>query len=299
MPSGILLIDKPAGFTSFDVIAKMRGISKTRKIGHSGTLDPMATGVLPLFFEGATKACDILPNQNKRYRAEFRLGLTTDTQDITGKVLSQSPVSATAAGVEAALAGFRGEIRQLPPMYSAVQINGRRLYDIARAGGTVERETRPVAIHALTLLCADEKTHSYTLDISCSKGTYVRTICHDIGEVLGCGAALTALCRTEASGFALYDCITLEEAQRAAEDGTLFSRLLPVETAFACLPRVTLNAQRARLFQNGVPLCLQHNQIPPLKGTFTVYSEAEVFLGLAHNHFEKNELAMDKLFALL
>lgn len=299
MPTGILLINKPRGFTSFDVIAKLRGISRVRKIGHSGTLDPMATGVLPILFEGATKACDIMPNSDKRYLASFKLGLTTDTQDITGKVLSERGVTAKSGDIMALLPRFTGDILQLPPMYSALQVGGRRLYDIAREGGEVERELRGVKISAISLVEADDAEHCYTLDISCSKGTYVRTICHDIGQELGCGAALTALCRTEASGFKLCDCITLEDAQSLADRGELFSRLLPVESAFSALPRVVLDEYRGRLFRNGVPLNLAKNEIPALDGGFTVYGEDGVFLGLAHNDYEKGELAMDKLFALI
>ncbi|WP_312645095.1 tRNA pseudouridine(55) synthase TruB [Hydrogenoanaerobacterium sp.] len=297
--TGILLINKPAGFTSFDVIAKMRGISKIRKIGHAGTLDPMATGVLPLFFEGATKACDIMPNQDKRYRARFRLGLTTDTQDITGKVLSEAPVMATTADVQAVLERFAGDIEQLPPMYSAIQVNGQRLYDLAREGKTIERETRPVTVYELNLLESDDIAHTYTIDVSCSKGTYIRTICHDIGEALGCGATLTELCRTEAAGFMLRDCITLEQAQQESQAGTLFERLLPIESVFAALPRVTLDERRAKLFQNGVRLDLVRNKIPRIDGTFAVYGGETKFLGIAHNDYDKNELHMDKLFSLV
>lgn len=292
------MIDKPSGFTSFDVIAKLRGIAKTRKIGHSGTLDPMATGVLPLFFGGATKACDSLPCQDKRYRAQFRLGLTTDTQDITGTVQSESPVHVTAAEVEQVLAGFRGEIWQLPPMYSAVQVNGRRLYDIAREGGTVEREKRKITIYEANLLEVDEREHRYVLDVSCSKGTYIRTLCHDIGEALGCGAVLTALCRTEACGFHLCDCITLEQAQQEADADRLHERLQPVESAFAALPRVVLDSRRTKLFRDGVRLDLARNKLPKLDGGYTVFSEGGQFLGLAHNNYETNELNADKLFAL-
>ena len=299
MPTGILLIDKPEGFTSFDVIAKMRGISKIRKIGHSGTLDPMATGVLPLLFEGATKACDIMPNQNKRYTATLRLGLCTDTQDITGKVLERHEVTVGRAEVLNVLPQFSGDILQLPPMYSALQIDGKRLYDLAREGKEVAREKRPVTIYSIQLLEADDEQHSYTIDVACSKGTYIRTICHDIGAALGCGATLTALRRTEASGFLLSGCISLAEAQQAAEAGTLYSHFLPVDKAFEGLPRVILDEYRSRMFQNGVPLNLTKNEIPLINGSFTVYNEQAAFLGLAHNNYEKNELCIDKLFALI
>ena len=200
---GIIILDKPEDFTSFDMVAKMRRLLGTRKVGHAGTLDPMATGVLPIFVGRATKCCDILPNQNKRYTAAFQLGYTTDTLDATGRVLTRTEVSATKEDVEKALESFRGEIMQLPPMYSAIQINGKRLYDLARQGIEIEREKRPVTIMELNLLSADDTQHIYQIDVACSKGTYIRTLCADIGEALGCGATMTALRRTEAAGFSL------------------------------------------------------------------------------------------------
>ena len=168
---GIIILDKPEDFTSFDMVAKMRRLLGTRKVGHAGTLDPMATGVLPIFVGRATKCCDILPNQNKRYTATFQLGYTTDTLDATGRVLTRTEVSATKEDVEKALESFRGEIMQLPPMYSAIQINGKRLYDLARQGIEIEREKRPVTITELNLLSADDAQHIYQIDVACSKGT--------------------------------------------------------------------------------------------------------------------------------
>lgn len=202
---GIIILDKPEDFTSFDMVAKMRRLLGTRKVGHAGTLDPMATGVLPIFVGRATKCCDILPNQNKRYTATFQLGYTTDTLDATGRVLTRTEVSATKEDVEKALESFRGEIMQLPPMYSAIQINGKRLYDLARQGIEIEREKRPVTITELNLLSADDTQHIYQIDVACSKGTYIRTLCADIGEALGCGATMTALRRTEAAGFSIAE----------------------------------------------------------------------------------------------
>ena len=182
-------------------------------------------------------------------------------------------VTAGTADVLAVLERFRGNIQQLPPMYSAIQVNGQRLYDIAREGKTIEREKRPVTIYELELLESDDTTHTYTIDVSCSKGTYIRTVCNDIGEALGCGATLTQLCRTEAAGFALRDCITLQEAQQKADEGTLTKCLLPIESVFAPLPRITLDERRTQLFQNGVRLDLVRNKIPPIAGSFIVYGE--------------------------
>ena len=207
--SGILLIDKPKGFTSFDVVAKVRGIARTRKVGHGGTLDPMATGVLPLFLGAATKACDILPDQTKAYEAWFRLGQTTDTQDCTGKVLTESEVSCTIAQVEEVLSRFQGDFLQTPPMYSAIWVQGRRLYDLAREGREVERSPRPVTVYEIRLLQAREEENLYQIYVSCSKGTYVRTICHDVGQALGCGAVLTGLRRVISSGYRVEDAVTI------------------------------------------------------------------------------------------
>lgn len=233
--NGILCIDKPQGFTSFDVVAKLRGIAKTRRIGHAGTLDPMATGVLPLFLGRATKACDLLPDQDKRYTAVFRLGLETDTLDITGTVVSEHPVEVSEAQVREAASRFTGEILQVPPMYSALKVGGKKLCDLARQGVEVEREARPVRIHRLEFLSCDSAAQTYTIDVACSKGTYIRTLVADIGRVLGCGAVLTALRRTEAAGYDLGGCVTLEEVQGCADAGRLPDLLRPVSSAFGRL----------------------------------------------------------------
>ena len=292
--SGILLIDKPEGFTSFDVVAKVRGIARTRKVGHGGTLDPMATGVLPLFLGAATKACDILPDQTKAYEAWFRLGQTTDTQDCTGKVLSEREVSCTAAQVEEALSRFRGDFLQTPPMYSAIWVQGRRLYDLAREGVEVERQSRPVTVHELRLLEAREENHLYKIYVSCSKGTYVRTICHDVGQTLGCGAVMTGLRRVISSGYRVEDAITIEQAQQMADADTLREKVLPVETAFTAYEKIRLTAKNARLFQNGVRLSSSRVGCAGIKGDFCVFGPDGQFLGLGCE--EQGELRIRKLF---
>ena len=265
---GIIIMDKPEDFTSFDMVAKLRRLLGTRKVGHAGTLDPMATGVLPIFVGRATKCCDILPDQNKRYTATFELGYTTDTLDATGRVLTRTPVQAGKAQVQAALEQFRGEIMQLPPMYSAIQINGRRLYDLARQGIEIEREKRPITIHHLELLEADEQENRYVIDVACSKGTYIRTLCADIGEVLGCGATMTALRRTQAAGFSLADSLTLEQAEQLAEQGKLTEHLLQVETVFESLPKIVLCAAQERMYRNGVRLDLSRLDGMPALGNW-------------------------------
>lgn len=287
---GILLIDKPQGFTSFDVIAKLRGITKTKKIGHSGTLDPMATGVLPVFFGRAAKAAGILPRDDKRYLAQVRLGVVTDTQDLTGTVLETHPVGCSQEEILKAAASFTGEIMQVPPMYSALKIGGKKLCDLARQGVEVERPPRPVTIHAMEarLLGPD----LLELDVHCSKGTYIRTLAADIGAKLGCGAALCALRRTMAAGYTLDGCVTMEECQGLGQ--ALQERLFPVETAFASLPRVELSEKQARLFQNGVRLDAQRLQIKAV-GRVSVYGP-QGFLGTAN--VERVQLSMEKLFRL-
>lgn len=300
---GIIILDKPEDFTSFDMVAKMRRLLGTRKVGHAGTLDPMATGVLPIFVGRATKCCDILPNQNKRYTATFQLGYTTDTLDATGRVLTRTEVSATKEDVEKALESFRGEIMQLPPMYSAIQINGKRLYDLARQGIEIEREKRPVTIMELNLLSADDTQHIYQIDVACSKGTYIRTLCADIGEALGCGATMTALRRTEAAGFSIADSITLEEAEKLSEEGTLTERLLPIRTVFESLPALHLAGCQQTLFQNGVKLDLARlNEMKTMQGytgDIRVMGEDDVFLGISVADWENGELKMKKLFSIL
>jgi len=294
--NGILCIDKPTGFTSFDVVAKLRGMAKTKKIGHGGTLDPMATGVLPLFIGGATKASDLLPNQDKGYIATFRLGLTTDTLDITGRVLEERPVTAGEDQVAAAVAGFEGKSSQLPPMYSAVRVKGQRLYDLARQGVEVERSPRKIEIFNIKMLASDPVGGEYTIDVHCSKGTYIRSLCHDIGERLGCGATLTALRRRLACGYTLEDCITLEEAQVLADAGGLEHRLLPVETAFRELPSLSLTSRQARLLQNGVRMDLgEFEAIPRQPGaTVACYGPGSTFLGLGVT--DKGVLRVKRLF---
>ena len=216
MPSGIIIINKPAGWTSMDVCAKLRGIFHEKRVGHAGTLDPMATGVLPVFVGQATKAVSFAESGEKEYLARLRLGLTTDTQDTTGTVLSELPVTVTEEDLRAVLPRFTGEIEQIPPMYSAVKVQGRKLYELARKGAEVERKPRAVTIFALELLGQTGK-NEYALRVRCSKGTYIRTLCHDIGAVLGCGGAMSALERTMAAGFTLSEAVTLEQVQAQKE----------------------------------------------------------------------------------
>lgn len=294
--NGILCINKPQNFTSFDVIAKVRGMTRTRKAGHSGTLDPMATGVLPIFLGNATKACSQIPVTDKRYRAGVKLGLTTDTQDVWGNLLKEDPRPVTRSQLETALSAFRGDIFQLPPMYSAVQVNGKRLYELARKGVEVERTPRPVTIYSLELLSYDEASREAMLDVFCSKGTYVRTLCHDLGEALGCGAAMSSLTRTEAAGFSLADCRTLEELQTLVDKSRLSEAILPVEQLFSSLPKIHLSEVQTRMFTNGVHLDLNRVRHQNVPGPHAVYGPGNVFLGLGLCYEDIAELVMEKLF---
>lgn len=256
--NGILLVDKPPDFTSFDVIAKLRGILRMKKIGHGGTLDPMATGVLTVFLGEATKLCDLLPNQDKGYTAQFQLGTVTDTQDPHWQDSLPKQSADFPGDARRDSARFTGDICQLPPMYSAVQVGGRRLYDLAREGAEIERTPRRITVYSLKLTSYDELTRQGILEIRCSKGSFVRTIVHDIGQGAGCGGMLTALRRTEASGFLLRDCLTLDQIAQlvSGSDGfeELQRRLLPVDRAFDGLPAIHLTPRDSRLHQNGVRL---------------------------------------------
>lgn len=253
---GILCIDKPEEMTSFLCVAIIRRLLGVKKVGHAGTLDPNATGVLPLLIGRGTKLLDHLPRHDKCYTATLRFGATSDTLDVWGEVTKTGGTTPTRAEVEAALPAFRGDIMQVPPMTSALKKDGVRLYDLARQGIEVEREARPVTIYELELLDYNEKEGLLTLHCHCSSGTYIRTLCDDLGRMLGCGAVMTALRRTMAAGYPLTDCITLDEVKALAEAGTLAERLLPLESALAAYPAVTVSAPQAARFRNGGALDL-------------------------------------------
>ena len=281
--NGILVMNKPQGFTSFDVIGKLRGILKMKKLGHTGTLDPMAAGVLPVLVGNAARACDLLTDETKTYRAAFALGTVTDTQDSTGNVLETHPFSVTEEEITALLPQFSGEIQQIPPMYSAVQINGKRLYELARAGKEIERPARTVFVERFSLLCFDAASGTGEAEIVCGKGTYVRTLLHDLGQALGCGCCMTALTRTKACGFSLDTAHTFEEVQAAADAGTAESLLIPSDTLFPAYPALHLSAAQTVHYQNGVKLSLR--QFSGLRTEedvpFRIYAADGGFLGLA------------------
>ena len=264
--NGILLINKPSDFTSFDVCAVVRGMLHTKKVGHSGTLDPMATGVLPILIGSATRALDMIPSHDKTYIAGFRLGMTTDTLDITGNVLSECMPDVEEQSLRETVERFRGNIMQVPPMYSAVSVGGKKLYDLARQGVEVEREARPVTIYSLTLDSYDRESASGVLTASCSKGTYIRTLIDDIGKAVGCGAVLTSLRRTAASGITIDRCMTLAQAQAYKDNGVLESKLLPVDAVFEEFPALYISENQAVRFCNGATLALERLQPPVIDG---------------------------------
>ena len=299
--TGVLILDKPAGFTSFDAVAVCRRLCHERKIGHTGTLDPMATGVLPLLLGKATRAASLLEDTDKEYEAGFRLGVSTDTEDSTGKVLETSDTPVSRELLESLLPRFRGEIMQVPPMYSAVSKDGKRLYELARKGIEVERDARPVTIFKLELMEYHEETREGKLTVSCSKGTYIRTLIADLAKAAGSLGVMTALRRTKACGFTLADTITLDEAKALSEAGTLEEKLRPVESLFAHLPAITVSGAQTARFGNGGQLDLKRipafrKQNPPDGEIVRVRGEKGEFLGLGQVQAEKGWLAILKLF---
>lgn len=270
--NGIIVIDKPAGWTSMDVCAKLRGMYREKRIGHAGTLDPMATGVLPVFIGRATRAVEFASEGEKEYVAGLKLGLVTNTQDTSGETLEQRPVSVTPERLEEVLANFRGDIEQIPPMYSAIKMGGKKLYELARKGKEVERKPRPVTIHALTVE-GQTAPDEYTIRVRCSKGTYVRTLCHDIGQALGCGACMSSLRRTMAAGFTLEQAVSLDTVQ---DSGDRTSLLLPVDAYFSTHPAITVEGSAEKKLRNGMTLVMP--QLVP--GQYRVYGGDGAFLAL-------------------
>lgn len=272
MPSGILIINKPQDWTSMDVCAKLRGVFHEKRVGHAGTLDPMATGVLPVFLGRATRAIQFAETGEKEYLAGLRLGLTTNTQDSSGEVLERHPATADWEQVHAALLPFHGEIRQVPPMYSAIKIGGKKLYELARKGMEVERPARAVTIYALDLLDELSPEGDFQIRVRCSKGTYIRTLCHDIGQALGCGGVMSSLVRTEACGFSLeQDALSLAEVVNASDPAAF---LRPLDRLFQDRPALTVNAKGEERIRHGAGLPMKN--VPD--GIYRVYGPQGNFL---------------------
>ena len=272
MANGILVIDKSAGWTSQDVAAKLRGVFHERRVGHGGTLDPMATGVLPVFIGRATRAAEFLESAEKEYVAGLRLGVVTGTQDTSGTVLETNSVCVTRAQLEAALRQFLGPIEQIPPMYSAIKINGQKLYELARRGQEVARRPRSITIHALELL--EGEGADWTVRVRCSKGTYVRTLCHDLGRALGCGGCMSSLRRTRAGSFTLAQAVTMQQVLDFAAGQDPQQLLMPVDAVFAAHPPLIVTLGQAAKLKNGVQV--KDWQFQP--GTYRVYAEDGEFL---------------------
>lgn len=271
MATGILIVDKPSGWTSQDVVAKLRGVFHEKRVGHGGTLDPMATGVLPVFFGRATRAVEFFEHAQKAYIATLLLGTVTDTQDTTGTVLEQHAVAVSQQRLTATLADFTGEQQQLPPMYSAVKVNGKKLYEIARRGGEIARTPRTITVFEMRLLTFDGNTAQ--LFIHCSKGTYVRTLCHDIGTALGCGGCMSALRRVRAGAYGEAEAISLDEIIAHPQPEAL---LRPIDSLFSDLPSLTLTAPQEKCCRNGASFSSRE-----AAGKYRVYSREGDFLALS------------------
>ena len=282
--NGIVIIDKPEGWTSQDVVSKLRGVLHTKRIGHGGTLDPMATGVLPVFVGRATRGVEFFEHAVKTYEAVLRLGITTDTEDISGEVLEKRTVDITKERFLAVLEDFRGEIQQIPPMYSAIKINGQKLCDLARKGREVERKPRTITIHKLE--CTEFTGDTARITVTCSKGTYIRTLCKDIGEQLGCGGCMAALRRIGAGAYTIEEAVPLAVLVES-EDPERYLR--PVDTMFADYPAVTLTEKQALRCRNGNSFSIELAD-----GTYRAYDQAGAFLMLAK--VEDNVMSTVKSF---
>ena len=271
--NGFVVLDKPEGVTSFKAVAPLRRLFGERRVGHTGTLDPMATGVLPVALGKAARFIDYLPDTGKAYEARFRCGIVTDTLDITGTVIKETKAHVTEQDVLALLPQFRGTISQTPPMYSAISVNGKRLYELARKGVEVEREARQITIHSLELtgVYGDE----FAVAVSCSKGTYIRSLIADIGEALGCGAVMTALRRTRSNGFSIEEALTPEQIEERGE-----AAVLPPDHPFRCCAALTVTEAQANRFRNGGELFTERLKGEPQAGIYRVYAPDGLFLGL-------------------
>ena len=285
MYHGIMNVYKEAGYTSHDVVARLRGICKQKKIGHTGTLDPDAVGVLPVCLGNGTRLCDMLTDRTKEYVAVLRLGIVTDTQDISGTVLSEKTVEATPDKVREVIASFEGDSMQIPPMYSALKVNGKKLYELAREGKEVEREARPVTIYRLEVL--KEAHPEYTIKVECSKGTYIRTLCHDIGQALGCGGVMAGLKRTRVGEFEIDKAYTLDELQKLSDQGQLLKAVISVEKMFENLSALFVKEESMKILRNGNQLKIEDFSSASYENAeaadgqeFRVYSDEGIFYGI-------------------
>ncbi len=297
MLNGIIIIKKEQAYTSNDVVAKLRGICHQQKIGHTGTLDPNATGVLPVCLGNATKLCDMLTDKTKEYRARLLLGKTTDTQDIWGSVLTDSGETwkkLSGEKIRETVLSFQGKQKQIPPMYSAIKINGKKLYELARQGMEVERKPREIEIREIEILSVELPELSIRVD--CSKGTYIRTLCHDIGEKLGCGAVMSSLMRTRVGDFSIEEAYTLEEVERLSQEGRLEEIIRPAEECFEEYPAVHIAEKGRKYLENGNEIGFSFLTEKPSGDYLRVYDETGVFYGIYFVLKEKGRLKPWKMF---
>ncbi len=292
--TGIILLDKPNNMTSFSAVNRVRRLLSVKKAGHTGTLDPMATGVLPIALSNCTRFIDFLPVHDKGYVAKARLGVTTDTLDSTGTVLSQSEVNVKREQLESVLKNYTGKIKQIPPMYSAISKDGKRLYELARQGIEIEREAREITIYSLKLyeFCDD----CFTISVECSAGTYIRSLIDDIGKDLGCGAVMTDLRRTSANGFSIDACVTLEELEKAVNDGTAERYITPIEKCFDTYSEIAVTEGQAKRFSNGGELSRDRLKDNISDGIYRVYSPDGQFLGLGEAEKDSEFLKVKRVF---
>lgn len=296
MKSGIINVYKEKGFTSFDVVAKLRGILKTKKIGHTGTLDPDAEGVLPVCIGRATKVCDILTDKDKVYEAVMLLGVETDTQDTTGEILKELPVEESESVVKEAILSFVGEYAQIPPMYSALKVNGKKLYELAREGKTVERKARNVQIFSIEILEMD--LPRVRMSVHCSKGTYIRTLCHDIGQKLGCGGCMEKLLRTKAGIFELADTLKLAEIDALAKEGLVEEKIISVDELFEDHSKVWTKQEYDVVVHNGnrVKMKMFQEKLPENTERLRVYDSKGEFIGIYEFCSERGDFKPVKMF---
>lgn len=291
--TGILCLDKPRDMTSFTAVKKASRILGIKKAGHTGTLDPMATGVLVIMLEHSTRFIELLPEHKKSYTAKVKLGITTDTLDITGTVLSESPVNVTFEHLISASEQFKGEILQTPPMYSALKKDGERLYDLARKGIEIEREKRKITIEKLEIF--DFNGVEFSMSVTCSAGTYIRSLCDDIGKALGCGAVMTDLRRTNANGFSIENAVTLEELEKLVSENRVNEVITSVEAAFVSYPEIMVTTPQANRFHNGGALNYERLNGDFSTGLYRVYSPEKKLLGIGEILEEKTELAVRRV----
>lgn len=293
MIDGVINVYKEKGFTSHDVVAKLRGILHMKKIGHTGTLDPDATGVLPVCLGKATKLCEMFTDRSKTYEAVMHLGVVTDTQDITGKILEEHDVSIDDDRLLEVLEKFKGSIMQVPPMYSALKVNGKKLYEYARAGIEIERKPRTIEIYQLEM--GERDGSLIKLTVSCSKGTYIRTLCHDIGSKLGCGACMESLMRTRVGRFPISEALTLSQIEQLRDEKMLESKILPIEEVFCELPQVMVDETYDHLVHNGNPLRV-HEISADIHTMIRLYDSKKEFIGIYKFEEKRNLWKPEKMF---